>query len=162
MNNKRNLSITDVLRYLTHIFTLFGITVVMMTVLASLVGADAKEVSTIFSLSNQGLSLTTLLQFLLISALTTTYRFVLFSDGLICRISLTIRTFLMFFLVALTTSLFAVWFGWFPAGMLKAWGYFFACFALCSFVSAYVMAIKTDRENKQMEDALKKLKEEEK
>ena len=72
-----------------------------------------------------------------------------------------IRTFLMFFSVALMTSVFAWLFGWFPVDMLEAWGCFFACFGFCSFASAYIMAFKTDRENKQLEEALKKLKEEE-
>ena len=125
-----------------------------------LVGEDAKEYSTIFSLGNKGLSNATMAQFLLTSILITALRFILFSDGLICRISLTVRTFLMFFLVVVLTSLFACIFGWFPVNMLESWGYFFICFAACSFISTYIMIIKTDSENKQMEEALKKLKEE--
>lgn len=42
------------------------------------------------------------------------------------------------------------------------WGAFLACFAICAFVSAYIMAWKTDRENKEKEEALKRLKDEKK
>lgn len=150
----------DVFRFLGQIFIIFGVTVGILTVLTIFVGEDAQPYSTIFSLGAQGLSLETLAQFYLLSTIITGLRFSLFTDGVISRISLVFRTFLMFFLVILVISVFAVNYGWFPVNMLKAWGAFFACFAVCSFVSAYLMAWKTDRENKEMEEALKRLKEE--
>ena len=151
-----------IFHYIGQTFTIFGFTIIILSIFSFFIGEDAKEFSTIFSLGNQGLSATTIAQFLLTSVIITVIRFVLFSDSVIPRISLAVRTFLMFFLVALVTSILAWAFDWFPVHMLKAWGCFFACFALCSFVSAYIMAIKTDRENKLLEEALKKLKEEEK
>ena len=151
----------DVFRYLGQILIIFGFSVAFLCITSILIGEDAKEYSTIFALGNQGLTLSTLLQFLLMSVLITTLRFILFTDGMICRISLAVRTFLMFFLVVLLTAFFALWFGWFPVNMLEAWGGFFASFALCSFVRAYIMAWKTDRENKEMEEALNRLKDEE-
>lgn len=150
----------DVFRYFGQILTIFGLTVIILGVFSFLAGEDAKEYSTIFSLGREGLSLQTMAQFLLTSVLITTLRFLLFSDGLISRISLTVRTVLMFFFVVLLIALFAWWFGWFPVTMLKAWGCFFACFAICSFISAYLMAFKSDRENKEMEEALRRMKEE--
>lgn len=150
----------DVFRYLGHILVIFGLTVGILSVLACVVGEDAKPYSNIFSLGDQGLSLETLAQFLILSVMITSLRFILFADGLISRISLTLRTCLMFFLVVLLIALFAVLFGWFPVNMLEAWGAFFACFAACAIASAYLMSWKTDRENKEMEEALKRLKEE--
>ena len=151
----------DVFRYLGQILIVFGFSMVFIGALGMCIGEDAKEYSTIFAMGSQGISFSTLLQFLMMSVLITTLRFILFTDGLICRISLTVRTFLMFFLVVLLAAFFAFWFGWFPVNMLEAWGGFFASFALCSFVSAYIMAWKTDRENREMEEALKRLKDEE-
>ena len=150
-----------IFHYINQTIIIFGITILILNVFCYFVGDDAREYSTIFSLGSQGISITTTMQFLLISVLITALRFLLFCDGLISRISLAIRTFLMFFSVALMTSVFAWLFGWFPVNMLEAWGCFFACFGFCSFASAYIMAFKTDRENKQLEEALKKLKEEE-
>ena len=152
----------DVFRYMGQILIIFGLSVVFLSIFSYFVGEDAKGYSTIFALGGQGISLATLAQYFLMSVLITTLRFILFTDGLISRISLTIRTFLMFFLVVLLIALFAFWFGWFPVNMLEAWGAFFVCFAICAFVSAYIMAWKTDRENKEMEEALKRLKDEKK
>jgi len=150
----------DVFRYLGQILTIFGLTVIFISVFGFFVGEDAKEYSSFFSLGNKGLTLQTLAQLLLMSVLITTLRFILFTDGLISRISLAVRTMLMFFFVILMIALFAFWFGWFPVDMLEAWGAFLACFAACAFASAYLMAWKTDRENKEMEEALRRLKEE--
>ena len=150
----------DVFRYVELIFSTFGWCVVILSGMNMVLGEVASEHSTIFALAGKGLTLETLLQFFLMSVLVTTLRFILFTDGLICRISLTVRTGVMFFLVILMVALFALWFGWFPVNMLEAWVAFLACFAICAFVSAYVMAWKTDRENKEMEEALKRLKEE--
>lgn len=150
----------DVFRYLEQILTLFGLSVLFIGVFSYFVGEDARDYSSFFALGNQGLTLQTLVQLLMMSVLITTLRFILFTDGLICRISLTIRTMIMFFLVILMIAFFAFWCGWFPVNMLEAWGYFLACFAACAFASAYIMAWKTDRENKEMEEALKRLKEE--
>lgn len=150
----------DVFRFLGQILIIFGLTVSILTVMAIFVGEDAKPYSNIFSMGNQGLSLETLAQFLMLSVVITMLRFLLFSDGLISRISLVLRTCLMFFLVILIIALYAYLFGWFPVNMLEAWGAFFACFAICAFASTYIMTWKTDRENKEMEEALKRLKEE--
>ena len=139
---------------------MYGLTVLFISVFAFFIGEDARSFSSFYELGNQGLTLKTLAQILLMSVLIVTLRFILFTDGLISRISLTIRTMLMFFFVILMIALFAFWFGWFPVNMLEAWGAFLACFAVCAFASAYIMAWKTDRENKEMEEALKRLKEE--
>lgn len=151
----------DVFRYMSHLLVTFGFTVGVLSVLACFIGEDAKNYSNIFSMGDEGLSLETLMQFLLLSSIITGLRFCLFTDGLISRISLVFRTCLMFFIVILAISVFAVYYGWFPVDMWEAWGAFLACFAVCAFASAYIMAWKTDRENKEMEEALKRLKEEE-
>jgi len=150
----------DVFRYLGHVLTIFGLTIVFISVFAFFIGEDAKELSTFYELGNQGLTLKTLAQIFLMSVLITTLRFILFTDGLISRISLAIRTILMFLFTILMIALFAFWFGWFPVNMLGAWGAFFTCFGACAMASAYIMAWKTERENKEMEEALKRLKEE--
>lgn len=150
----------DVFRYFTQIFVIYALMMIFISIFAFFVGEDAKEYSSFFELGNQGVTLKTAAQVFLMSVLITTLRFVLFTDGLISRVSLTLRTCLMFFFVVLLITLFALWFGWFPVNDLEAWGYFLACFAACAFVSAYIMAWKTERENKEMEEALKRLKEE--
>lgn len=150
----------DVFHYFGQILTVFGLTVVFISVFSYFFGEDGKVYSSFFELGNEGLTMKTLAQLLMMSVLITTLRFILFTDGMISRISLTIRILLMFFLVILMIALFAFMFGWFPVNMPEAWGAFFLCFAVCAFASSYIMAWKTDRENKEMEEALKRLKEE--
>ncbi|MBP3567769.1 MAG: hypothetical protein J6K04_01255 [Lachnospiraceae bacterium] len=152
----------DMIQSMGQAMIIFGVTVVVLMIVVLLVGEDAREYSTIFALGYQGLRIDTLAQFLMMAASITGLRRLLFSDGLISRVSMTLRTFLMFFTVILLVAVYATVFGWFPINDLKAWGSFFACFGLCSIASAYIMARKTERENKEMEEALRKLKEAEK
>ncbi len=150
----------DVFRYLGQIVSIFGLMVIVLFVFTFFTGDMAKENSTMFALGSKGIPLKTLAQYFLLSVLINTLRFILFTDGLISRVSLTIRTFFMFFSVALLTALFAWLFGWFPVNKLGAWGSYLASFGFFGLFCSYVMAWKTDRENKEMEEALKRLKEE--
>ena len=152
----------EVLRDLGQVMMIFGITVMILIVLTVIVGEDAKEYSTIFALGGDGLTIETLAQFLLMATSIRGLCMLLFSDKMINRISTVVRTGLLFFLIVLMVAVCASVFGWFPLNDLKAWGGFLACFGACSFASAYIMAWKTDKENKEMEEALKRLQEEEK
>ncbi len=152
----------DVFRYLEQIVGIFGLSVIVLCIFTFFAGDTAKENSTMFALGSKGLPLQTLAQYFLLSVLINTLRFILFTDGLISRVSLTIRTFFMFFSVALLTALFAWLFGWFPVNRLGAWGAYLASFGFFCMLGSYIMAWKTDRENKEMEEALKRLKEESK
>ncbi len=149
----------DLLRALGQVMSIFGITVTILIVLTMIVGEDAKEYSTMFALGARGLTIETLAQFLLMAASLRGLCASLFSDKMISRISMTIRTCLLFFIIILFVAVCASVFGWFPLNDLKAWGGFLACFAACAFASAYIMAWKNDKENKELEEALKRLKE---
>jgi len=152
----------EVLRDLGQVMMIFGITVTILIVLTVIVGEDAKEYSTIFALGGEGLTIETLAQFLLMATSIRGLCMLLFSDKMIKRTSTVVRTGLLFFLIVLMVAVCASVFGWFPLNDLKAWGGFLACFAACSFASAYIMAWKTDKENKEMEEALRRLQAEEK
>ena len=109
MENKKN-----ILDYLTHTFVIFGVTVAVLSVITAILGEDAQNVSTMFALGRDGIPLYTLLQYLLICACITLLRFLLFTDALLKRGSVTLRTILMVTSVILLTGLFAYLFGWFP------------------------------------------------
>ena len=66
--------------YLGQIFMIFGITIAILNVFCILFGEDAKEFSTMFSLGNQGISVPIMFQFLIISAIIVTLRFIFFTD----------------------------------------------------------------------------------
>lgn len=68
----------SVFSYITHIFTIFGVTMLILAVLTVLCGEDAKAVSTIFSMGKGGIPVTTILQFFLTSVLTATINMLFF------------------------------------------------------------------------------------
>lgn len=152
----------EMIRALSQDMCAFGVTVLVVMILACLIGEEAKEYSTIFSLGYIGLKIETLAQLLLLVVVVNGTRRLLFSDKWAKEVSMAVRLCLLSFLLVMYVILCAKIYGWFPLDNLKAWGSFFACIAFCMFGSSYLMAWKTDRENKEMEEALRKLKEAEK
>ncbi len=144
--------------YIGQIFVSFGFTVVALNIFCILFGEQAREYSTIFSLGGEGLSVQTMLQFLLTSSIIVTLRFVFFTDGLIKKVPIAIRTIGMFGSIIVMLALFVYLFGWFPVNMWQAWAMFFICFGVCAGVSVAVSVLKEKMENKKMEEALQRLK----
>ena len=144
--------------YIGQIFVSFGFTVAALNIFCILFGEEAREYSTIFSMGGEGLSVQTMLQFLLTSSIIVTLRFVFFTDGLIKKVPIAIRTTGMFGSIIIMMALFIYLFGWFPVNMWQAWAMFFICFGVCAGVSVAVSALKEKLENKKMEEALQRLK----
>ena len=147
-----------VFNYLAQIFLIYGFTVLTLNIFCVLFGESAREFSTIFALGRQGLSVATMFQFFALSVLIATLRFVIFSDGLIRRVSIVIRTIAMFTMVILIMVVFIYLFGWFPIHMWQPWVMFFLCFGISAVVSACLSIWKEKLENQVMEDALERLK----
>lgn len=147
-----------VFSYLAQIFLIYGGTILALNVFCLLFGEDAREFSTMFSLGKEGLSLATMLQFFALSVFIATFRFVLFSDGLIRKVPISIRTIIMFTLVILLMVLFIYLFGWFPIHMWQPWVMFFACFGISAAISTLLSVWKEKLENRVMEEALERLK----
>lgn len=146
--------------YMKQIFVVYGFCIFTMSIFCILFGESAQEFSTLFALGNKGLSIATMLQFLLLSAIIVTLRFIFFSDGLIRRVPLALRTIAMFTLVILFMVLFIYWFGWFPINMWQPWAMFFLCFGLSAGISTLLSLWKEKLENKNLEEALERLKQE--
>lgn len=144
--------------YVGQVFMIFGITVVIMNIFCVLFGASAREYSTMFSLGNAGLSVSTMAQYLLISAITVGLRYIFFTDVLIKNMSVAVRTVWMILLVLLSVAGFILIFDWFPADMWQPWAMFFICFGICFVISAFFTALKEKEENRRMQEALGKLK----
>lgn len=147
--------------YLGQIFMIFGITIAILNVLCVLFGEDAKSVSAMFSLGNQGISVPVMIQFLGISAAIVTLRFLFFTDVIIKNMSVTARMIWMIVLVLLTISVFIIIFKWFPADMWQPWAMFFLCFGVCFGISMTLTIAKEKAETRKMEEALERLKHEE-
>ncbi len=146
--------------YIGQVFVIFGGTIVILNVFCLLFGESAQNFSTMFSMGSDGLSVATMMQFLLVSILITLWRFLFFTDKILKNLSLVIRTTGMFASVVITIVVFVVLFGWFPIGFWQAWLGFFLSFVISVAVSIGVSVLKEKAEDEKMAKALARLKEE--
>lgn len=148
----------SVFSYVTHIFSIFGITMLILAALTVLCGEEAKEVSTIFALGGNGIPITTILQFFLTSVLTATINMLFFSDGLIKKVPIWCRTVGMLLTEVLMIIIFVALFGWFPMDMWQPWVMFALCFFVCFGISVVFTVLKEKIGNQKMEAALTRMK----
>lgn len=153
MENKKN-----ILDYAGQIFMVFGLTVFCLVILCTVFGEDAKEYASIFRLGNEGLSRFTLLQFMLTSVLIVTFRLLFFTDIVLKKASIGIRTFGMFLSVILMMVIAIILFDWFPVHQWQPWVMFFICFGISTAISTGVSMLHEKQENQKMEEALRRLK----
>ena len=145
--------------FMGQIFITFGFSIVVLNIFCILVGEDAQDVSTIYSMGKEGLAITTMVQFFGVSACITGLRAFFFTDRIIKRMSITMRSVCMLTSIVVIIVFCAVIFGWFPIDMWQAWAGFFITFALCFVGSLFLMTLKERTENRKMEEALQRLKE---
>ncbi len=143
-----------ILGFLNHVLVIFGITVICLIVFVGLLGEDAEGVSTIFGLGDKGITIATLLQYLLLSVLITALRLLYFTDKFVKKASIALRTVFMFVSIIIAIAVFAAVFGWFPVHMWQAWLAFFVCFALSAGISTAVSVIKEKSDNEKLQAAL--------
>lgn len=149
-----------IFRFLAQVFMIYGITTGLLNIFCLLFGSDAEGYSTMFSLAGAGVSVATSLQFLLALTVVMILRMVFMSDVLIKNMPLGAR------IAAMFASVFAViigcvfLFGWFPANDPLAWVMFIVCFAVSCGISVTISAIAERQENRRLEEALKRVKEE--
>lgn len=143
-----------ILDFFNQVFVIFGITVVCLMVFVALFGEDAEGVSTIFGLGSKGITIATLLQYLLLSVLITALRLIYFTDKFMKKAPIALRTFLMFVSIIITIAVFAMVFGWFPVHMWQAWLAFFVCFGISAGISTAVSVVKEKTDNEKLQAAL--------
>ena len=144
--------------YISQVLILFGLTIIILMIICAIFGEESKEVSPMFAMGNEGLPISTMLQFLLSSVLVVILRIVLFTDYLIKKMSLFVRTILMYVSVIVMSIIFVIIFNWFPLEAGFGWIGFFVGFTVCATGSTLVMYIKDKKENDKMQTALDKLK----
>lgn len=148
--------------YCGRVFITFGFSILVLCIFCMLVGEEAWEVSSLYSLGKDGLSVATILQFFGISVCITALRTLFFTDGVIKRMSVTLRTVGMLLCVIVLIIVCAAIFGWFPVNMWQAWAGFAGSFGVC-FVGSFILTLLKERtQNRRMEEALLRLKEQEK
>lgn len=151
----------SVFNYLTQVLVIFGFTMFTMNIFCIIFGNSAKGFSAMFELGNKGIPVNVAFQFLCISALIAGARFIFFTDIFIKEIPIWLRTVCMLAVIIIIIAIFIIIFHWFPVNMWQPWAMFFICFGISFIVSYFVMVIKEKTENRQMEEALQRLKEKE-
>ena len=146
--------------YLSQVFMIFGITILLLNIFCLIFGEATRDFSAIFALGSEGLSVKTMLQFLLAVAVTITFKFVFMTDLIIKKMPLLARIVVLFASSFLNIMVFIIVCGWFPVNNLLAWIMFLISFAVSCTASTLVSMLWERTENKRLAEALHKLKEE--
>lgn len=150
-----------IFHYLAQVLIVFGFAMLVLNIFCLVFGNSAKDFSSMFALGNQGVPAGIAFQFLLVSALTIGLRLIFFTDVLIKKMPVWLRTVCMLASVLVVVAAFIVVFRWFPVNMWQPWALFFVCFGVSFLGSWLIMAIKEKTENRRMEQALRRLQEKE-
>lgn len=151
-----------ILDYCASVLITFGFAILVISIFCVLVGEEAWEVSSLYSMGKEGLSVATIMQFFGMSVCITLLRILFFTDSVIKKMSVTLRTICMLVCIIGLIVMCAAVFGWFPVNMWQAWAGFAVSFGLCFVGSCLVMLLKERTQNRRMEEALARLKEQEK
>lgn len=147
--------------YTGMVFGIFGFFVAVMSVFCLLFGEEAREISSMFSLGKEGISIGMMMQYFAVSALIVAARFLFCTDMIIKNMAIAARAVCMVVSSVVIIVCFILRFGWFPVNMWMPWILFFMCFGICFAVSMIVAVQKEKADNKKMEEALAKLKRQE-
>ncbi len=158
MNNIETDKNETLFDWLEQVFLVFGIAMMCMVVFCILFGDNARGYSTMFELGKAGLSISTMVQFFLLIVIIITLKFILFTDAWLKKMSIAVRTILMFAFSIIALVLFVIMFGWFPAGEWLAWVMLGVCFAVSSVISTFISVLREKAENQKLQQALERVK----
>lgn len=140
-----------------QIFIVFGFQVICMMVFGVIFGEDAKAYSSMFALGDEGIAISTLMQYLLMAGIITIIRQIFFTDMLIKTWPVPVRTICMFVSVIVTIVVFIVAFQWFPVEKVMAWVMFLCCFVVCALGAIGISLLKEKTDNRKMQEALERM-----
>lgn len=150
----------SVLKFFSQVFTLYGVTTLVLNIFCVVFGRSAWGISTIFSLGKSGVGVETSLEFLAAVFLINGWKLLITTDFLIKKMSLSARIILLFAGAFGIIFAFIILFGWFPIDMPIAWIMFILCFVVSCTVSTLISVLAERQENRRLEEALKRYKEE--
>lgn len=140
--------------YLTQTLILFAYSVIIMMMLAAIFGDLARDISPLYKMGSKGLASSTMLEFLLSSAVIIALKEIFFSEQILKGLMTLWRTVLMLFSVLLVSIIFIASFKWFPLDFVQGWVGFLLCFGgSCLAISAFLI-IKTKLEGKRFQELL--------
>lgn len=150
---------TTIFDLVGQIFIIFGFSIIFLIIFAYFFGDSGFGYSSIFALGTEGLTLSTLLQFLLTSTIIALLRQLFFMDGVIKNMSIPARTVGLFTSVIVMIVLFVWMFDWFPVNDWLPWVLFLICFAISSLGGYLISMLKEKATNKKMQEALERMQE---
>lgn len=145
--------------YLAQVLLIFGFAMLTLNVFCLVFGNSAKEFSAMFALGDRGIPVQIVFQFLGVSVLLVGVRFLFFTDMVIKKMPVWLRTVCMLTVIVMIIAAFVIAFDWFPVNMWQPWAMFFICFILSFLGSYFVMMVRAKVENDRMDEALQRLKE---
>lgn len=142
------------IRYISQTLTLFGVNILILLTLAKVFGDKAKSVSSLYQFGSSGLATSTILQFLLSSAILIALKDFFFSERIFKKMMTLWRTIFMLFSVFFVHVLLIYIFGWFSFENTYGWIGFILCFFGSCTLGALAMILKTKLESKQYDELL--------
>jgi len=146
--------------YLGQILIVFAVTIISTAVFAKVAGDITKDISKMYQLGSRGLALETIVQFLGTSVIIIILKYFFMESRIALRIGLLIRVGLMLVSIVIMIAVFIWRFEWFPINAWEPWISFFIMFLLYFLASSGIMWLKANLENKKLDQALKKYREE--
>lgn len=144
--------------FLSFVMRIFGICVCFLSALTLSANTEMIETGSMFTFGNEAISITVLLQFLLISFITAFLVFQFTSEYMIKLLPLTARLILMPLSIILCLGTAIYFFGWFPKGELLPWILFLVSFLIC-FGSSVIITLRKNKEaDTNLNNALKEMK----
>lgn len=153
MENKRT-----VFDFMSFVMKTFGICICFLLVLTIMANDEMIETGSIFIFGNDAISTTILLQFLLLSFITTILVFLFTSTYMIRFLSLTTRLILMPIFIILCLGIAIYFFGWFPTGFLLPWILFVVYFLICYGISVAITLCRNKKADNVLNKALEEMK----
>lgn len=135
----------------TRISASFTVFILVLSVIGTLFGEDAKDISMMFSLGGAGVSFQVIVQGLFLICLISLIGLVFEEVSMFKRMLQLYKFIIMLISSALITIAFIVIFRWFPIDNLVAWMGFFISFTSCVAISTLFMIYKTKKEDEEVQ-----------
>lgn len=149
---------TGILAFFTNFLVIFGITVLIVTVMGVLAGEETMQYSSMFQLGGDGIAYITLFQLGLADLIITLLNRLFFSEKVIKNMMVMWRTILMVLSIIVVMVLLIIIFKWFPIDFVPGWIGFFLSFGTCFVGSTIISVIKTRADTKKYSELLERYK----
>ncbi|MBP5451416.1 MAG: hypothetical protein J6Y16_04180 [Treponema sp.] len=143
--------------FIEKLLSTFAVIIMVFMILAFFIGDGAKEKSSLFSLGNQGLSLSTLIQLFALSLAVCLLNVIFLTDTFLKNMGVVLRYVLFFILTMAVLASFSIMFHWIP-NKIKYWLGVFVCFLVSTITSIFVSKLLSKREDEKLNSALKAIK----